>query len=181
MSFEILLELDNYLMYLNFVSLAIVFYFGLKSNKLSSSLLALGIMMTFSFLMTSYTQPLYQAAVKYQDDYLHLFRFLWFVGFAFWDAVIVSLVFYTHYHFKLRRSFCANAILLAYVVKFHLHWALYTEKEFFTSKHLEPLYQYGIPTVNSLLAAAVFGYVITVWGSLTISKYSKFKRLSWHI
>ena len=137
MNFEVLLEIDDYLLYLNFVSLAIAFYFGLKTNKLSSTLLALGIMMTFSYLMTSYTQPLYHAAVKYQDDYLHFFRFLWFVGFAFWDTVIVTLVLYTHHHFKLRRSFCANAILLAYVVKFHLHFALYVEKEFFTTKHSE--------------------------------------------
>lgn len=131
--------------------------------------------------MVRYTEPLYQAAVEHQDQYRHLFRFLWFVGFAFWDTVIISLILYTHYHFKLKRSFCTNAIVLAYGSKFFLHWGLYIEKEFFTSKHLEPFYSIGIPSINALLAASLFGYLLLVSSSVIIQSNSKYKGFTWRI
>ena len=168
-------------MYLNFLSLGIVFYYSLKINKLNSSLLSMGIMMTFSFLMTRYTEPLYQAAVQYQHTYLHEFRFLWFVGFAFWDAVIITLVLYTHHHFNLKRSFCSNVIIVAYAIKFHLHWSLYIEKEFFDSKYLEPFYRIGIPMINAVLASSLFGFLLLVWVAMWLEMHTKFKGVSWRI
>ncbi len=181
MSVESLFAFDENLLYLNFISVAIAYYFSFKRNKLNSTLLSLGIMMVFSFLMTSYTQPLYDASVKYQADYLHEFRFLWFLGFSFWDLSIVGLLLLSHNKFRLKRSFCANAVILAYSVKMGLHITLYIEKELFLSNYFEPIYKSGIPGINMLFAATVFGFVLTVLGSIVYTRITKKKGLSWCI
>ncbi len=181
MSVESLFVLDENLLYLNFISVAIAYYFSFKRNKLNSTLLSLGIMMVFSFLMTSYGQPLYDASVKYQADYLHEFRFLWFIGFSFWDLVIVGLLLVSHNKFRLKRSFCANAVILSYSVKMGLHITLYVEKELFLTNYFEPIYKNAIPSINMAFAATVFGFVLTVFGSMMYAKVTKKKGLSWSI
>ncbi|NQZ11817.1 MAG: hypothetical protein HRT35_32090, partial [Algicola sp.] len=72
-SIEGLLALEQYLLYLNFVSLGLAFAFSIKLKNLNSTMLALGIMMVFNFLMTKYTPALYQASIEHQVENLHEF------------------------------------------------------------------------------------------------------------
>jgi hypothetical protein len=181
MSVEALLSLEKYLLYLNFISLSIAFVFSLKLRNLNSTILALGIMMVFNFLMTKYTPSLYEASIKHQAEYLHEFRALWYLGFSFWDLLIISLVFFTHHRFGLQRAFCANAVLVAYTVKMQLHIATYIEKEFVGGGYLDSIYKSGIPTINMIFASVIFGFVLTVLVSLLLSKLTRFKGVSWKI
>jgi hypothetical protein len=181
MSIEEALALGKNLLYLNFLSLAVAFYFSININKLNSTLLALGIMMVFSFLMTSYTPTLYGLSMTNKENNLHEYRLLWYIGYAFWDFLIIGLVLYSHKRFSLKRSFCATAIIFVYFIKMELHIARYIEVEFYGSDYLNLIYEKGIPGINMVLAAVIFGFVITVLGSFFISKTTKFRGAKWNI
>ena len=180
-SIEGLLALEQYLLYLNFVSLGLAFAFSIKLKNLNSTMLALGIMMVFNFLMTKYTPALYQASIEHQVEYLHEFRALWYLGFSFWDLLIISLVLFTHHRFGLKRAFCANVVLVAYAVKMQLHIATYIEREFVGGGYLDAIYKSGIPAINMVFASVIFGFVFTVLVSLLLSKFTRFKGVSWKI
>lgn len=181
MNVELMFGFGQYLFYLNFASLAVAFFFSLRVNKLNSTLLALGIMMVFEFLMTAYTPSLYQASVKYQAEYLHEFRLLWYLGYALFDLLIVALVLFAHYKFRLKPLFCAKAIILTYVIELHLQMAMYLETEFYGASDMIPIYEYGIPGFNMILASVIFGFVMSVLVSGLLVKITKFRGVSWKV
>ncbi len=181
MNIEYMLLIGKYLYYLNFVSVLVAFYFAYKSTRLNSTLLSLVMMLMFNFLMTSYAPHLHSASIKYQADYLHEFRFLWFVGFSFLDLLLIGLLLTSHNKFGLRLSFSAYAVIVAYSMKLLLHVLRYFEKEVFLTSYLQPIYTKGIPGINMTFAAVVFGFVLTVLASIMYTKITKKKGLSWSI
>lgn len=181
MSIEYILSIGEYLYYLNFVSILIAFCFAYKSIRLNSTLLSLQLMLLFSFLMTSYTPGLHSASMKYHADYLHEFRFLWFVGFSLLDLLLIGLLLTSHNKFGMRLSFSAYAVVVAFSLKLLLHVSRYFEKEVYLTNYLEPIYTKGIPIINMTFAAVVFGFVLTVLASIIYTKITKKKGLSWFI
>ncbi len=176
-----ILGLDKSLLNLNYFSIAIAFYFTFQKNKLNSTLLSLSIMIFFNTIMTSYTPDLYAAAIKYQAEYKHHFRILWYLGFAFIEFMVFSLVLFSHERFNLERSFCANVVIISYFIKMNLQLISYAVKEINNNPAWDQIYRTAIPYLNIIFASIIFGYVITVSLSIIVRKTTKFKGLSWSI
>ncbi len=183
-----LTRLDRGLLVLNYFSFFVALYLAIKTNKLNSTLLALGIMIFLNSLMALYTPLLEEMAKEYQKDYKHVFRAIWYLGFALIDLTIISLVFFTHYKFNLKKTFCAYAVVVTYSIIMQLHLFRYIEREIGKTEYLKEIYTNGIPLINILFSSAVLGFMFFVLVTFLISnlnkKYGfyKFKKgISWSI
>jgi hypothetical protein len=176
-------------LYLNYFTVIIALFIALKTNKLNSTLLALGILIIIDSIMNYYTPALYSAAVLYQEEYSHHFRLVWYLGFAFMDLIAIFLVLYTHKFFKLELFYCAYAVIISSSLRMQLQIATYLDREFFNFENLKVIYSEGIPFINMTLSSIVFGIMIVYIASLLFNKFGskalaeklKIKGITWSI
>ncbi|SFC15443.1 hypothetical protein [Pseudoalteromonas denitrificans] len=184
-----LFEFDKNFLYVNFLSVAIAFFIALKTNKLNSTLLSLIIMILFNSIMDHYTPTLFTAYVKYQDEYLHHFRLLWYIGFALMDLLIISLVLFSHKIFKLKLVFCAYVVIVTYTIKMQLHIFSYLEREFLQTDYLKIAYTSGIQFINMTFAFSILSimivyllfFIFNKYGSQELAEKLKIKGITWSI
>jgi hypothetical protein len=128
-----------------FIGLCLFLFLALKQVKVNSSLIALTAAAAVGWVMDHYRDIL----LAVNDETLKtIVRYAWYMGFASLDAMIIFAIYKVHVVFKKTYSMITKIILFSFFVKGLLHLTRLTERQFFTTDVLKPIYSWGIVSIN---------------------------------
>ncbi len=105
-------------------------------------------------------------------DYQHLGYNLWYLGFAYTDALIVILTIIISKKKVLQIDSITRMILISYVFLGVSQVARYFDRIILESNKLGDLYSIIVPTINVSITLLIFGYV----AYLVIIRQSKYRK-----
>jgi hypothetical protein len=142
---DILLYLGD-LVWLGYLA-ALVMYFGLllANVALNSSFITMATICTVVWVTDHYRDFL----LALPDDTAQLLvRFAWYIGFALSEMLMMYIIYKVHVVFKQTYSTLTKVMLLSCFVLAFIHLSRFAERHLFYTDFLQPIYRWGIPSIN---------------------------------
>lgn len=143
---ETLYLLDAYAWASDFSVLCIFFALAVKNQKVSSSLITMSIIAIIGGIMLQYA-PLLLANTN--PDYTTIIRIAWYIGFALMYTIATAALFYAHKACRVEYRFLAKLTIIAFFMLAMLQLSRFTERYFWGSDYLQPIYKYGVIGINT--------------------------------
>lgn len=145
MFIELFNLMDKFAWLGEFIALLVFFALAVKDRQASSSLIAVTVMVVIGGTTHQYAPHLLEIT---DEQYTTLVRVAWYIGFAVFDFIAIYAVYKLHQIYQMSYRFIAKMVILAYFTKAILHLTRFTERHFFDTELLQPVYKYGIIGVN---------------------------------
>jgi hypothetical protein len=142
---EILIKIGGYVWLGYFVALCCFLFLALKRIEINSSLIIMAVTAVVTGLTYQYAPFL--LSIK-EPEWKTLVRVSWYLGFVVLDGLIIFTGYKIHSVFKINYSFAAKMMMLSFFVKAMLHLTRLTERYFWDTDYLKPLYKWGIVSIN---------------------------------
>jgi hypothetical protein len=75
--------------------------------------------------------------------------FVWYLGFCFFDNLAMVSIYLVHKKFSLLNSFFTKTVILGFFIDAMINLFRFVERYVFGTDYLQPLYRWGIPSINT--------------------------------
>ena len=175
--YELLKTIDTFVWLADALVFAVFFVYLVKEIKLSSSLIALAVVVMLDGISLHYIVML--ESIK-DPAYIWLERIAWYAGLSILHMITIYSVYKLHYISKTPYSFITKMVFLEYSTYTIMHIIRYTERTVFKTEFLKALYKNGILSISLSTTVVTIGFAILVMVSKHRMSKGK-KTLLWKI
>jgi hypothetical protein len=159
MTNELLLSIDKYNWFGDVFALVIFTLILIKEAKLSSTFIALAVVVLIDGIMLNYIEML--KGIK-GPEYLDFVIFAWNIGFAAIDCLVIVCIHKLHRVSKTPYCLVTKVIILEYFTYGVMQVVRYIERSVFDTNYLKGMYQSGILAINLATTAMVVIFALII-------------------
>ena len=165
---ELLRLVDKMSLFIDAMMLAVFFIIWVRGNRLSSTLISLGVVVLLDGLALHYKYIL--ISVK-DPSYKELVRFGWYMGYTFLHFVVLVCTYNIHLRSITPYSFITRMIFLEYCTYGIIQSVRYCERVVFHTDYLASIYKHGLLSINIATTAVTIVFTLII----VISTYRESK------
>ncbi|NQZ09217.1 MAG: hypothetical protein HRT35_18825 [Algicola sp.] len=174
---ELLRLVDKQSLFIDATMLAVFFIIWIRGNRLSSTLISLGVIVLLDGFALHYKSVLIGLKDTGNDE---LVRFGWYMGYAFIDIAVLFCVYNIHLRSITPYSFITKMIFLEYCTYGIIQTVRYGERFIFQTDYLASIYKHGLLSIN--IATTAVTVVFTIIVAISIYRESKGKEgVKWRV
>lgn len=179
---QMLRTIDYYVWEVALANLLFMLILPIKSKEMISSTIAVAVFVIIGAIEVKYSQFTLQTdpdialtdVQQWLKDRKAVMWFVWYCGLFVFENLAIFSIYILHRKYGFSNSYVSKSVLLAFFTIAIFQAVNLTERVVFGSTHLDPIYEWGILSINIGVISVVTYFVISAMSQYCKDKFKAF-------